>query len=172
VREHYLQTGNFMLARKQAADQLKRVWGVTRVNGSQAVMPYPPERAPAYEGIDNAGDLIAARAVAMIKAGTGEEVDRSSIMLWPIPGVTATQYKSGRTPQYLLMWTDKRGDGQALQPGKAFEAPPDALRTAQVNQRATDFARKATIADAIRETARDPRMPFGVDLPAILGGQR
>ena len=100
VKERYLQTGNFTLARKQAADQLKRVWGVTRVNGSQTVMPYPPERAPAYAGIDNAADLIAAHAVEMIKAGTGEAVDRSRIVLWPIPGVTATQYKSGRTPSY------------------------------------------------------------------------
>jgi hypothetical protein len=172
VKDRYLGTGDLALAKVQAADQLKRVWGVTRVNGSQAVMPYPPDRAPAYAGIDNAGDLIAARAIAMIKAETGEEADRSSIMLWPIPGVTAAQYKSGRPPQYLLMWTDRKGDRQMLAPGKAFEAPPDALRAAQVSQRAADLARKATIADAIDDTARDPRMPFGVDLPAIRAERR
>jgi hypothetical protein len=172
VKARYLETGDLPLAKVQAADQLKRVWGVTRVNGSQTVMPYAPERAPAYAGIANAADHIAARAVAMIKEGTGEEVDRSRIMLWPIPGVTAAQYKSGRPPQYLLMWTDKKGDRQMLAQGKAFEAPPDVLLKAETDRRAAAFARKAAIAGAIDDTTRDPRMPFGVDFPAIRGGRR
>jgi hypothetical protein len=167
VKARYLETGDIALAKVQAADQLKRVWGVTRVNGSQTVMPYPPDRAPAYAGIDNAADHIAAHAVEMIKAGTGEEVDRSRIVLWPIPGVTATQYKSGRPPQYLLMWFDKKGDQQMLARGKAFEAPPDMLFKAQTDRRAAALARKVAIAGAIDDTARDPRAPFGVDFPAI-----
>ena len=49
----------------------------------------------------------------------------------PIPGVTAAQYKSGRAPSYLLIWTDKRGNTQTLLEGKAFIAPADAFRAAQ-----------------------------------------
>jgi hypothetical protein len=135
VKHRYLETGDFALAKIQAADQLKRVWGVTRLNGSQTVVPYPPERAPAYAGIDNAVDHIAAHAVEMIKAGTGEAVDRGRIILWPIPGVTATQYKSGRTPSYQLMWFDKRGDLQMLPGNKAFEALPTDVRAAEKSYR-------------------------------------
>ncbi|MBX9825433.1 MAG: hypothetical protein K2Y27_10605 [Xanthobacteraceae bacterium] len=153
VKDRYLETGDFALAKIQAADQLKRIWGVTRVNGSQTVMPYPPERAPAYDGIENAADLIAAHAVETIKTGTGQDVPRSSIRLMPVPGVTATQYKSGQTPSYLLTWADKRGNTQMLLDGKAFQAPPDALRAAQDEARQRDLERRDEAFDAAQSNA-------------------
>ena len=68
VKERYLQTGNFTLARKTGGRPVEA--GLGRDHGERLadLMPYPPERAPAYPGIDNAADLIAAHAVETIEA--------------------------------------------------------------------------------------------------------
>lgn len=139
VKERYLENGDWSLAKKQAANDLKKTWGVTSVNGKSVVMQYPPERAPVYAGIENASEAIAGHAVEIVKAEFGADIDRASIRLQPIPGATAAAYKAGRPPPYMLMWTDKAGTVHMLNPGKAFVADPQALRGAQTDKRRKGF---------------------------------
>lgn len=44
ANRYYVKTGDIGLARKLAWDDLKRVYGATRVNGQAMVMAFPPER--------------------------------------------------------------------------------------------------------------------------------
>ncbi len=44
VEKYYSKSGDIELARKTAWDDLKRVYGVTEVNGNREMMPIPPER--------------------------------------------------------------------------------------------------------------------------------
>jgi hypothetical protein len=67
VKEHYLENGDWDLAKKQSANDLKKTWGVSTVNGSQTVMQYPPERAPAYAGIVDPAAAISKQAIEAVK---------------------------------------------------------------------------------------------------------
>jgi GH24 family phage-related lysozyme (muramidase) len=161
VKERYLETGDWSLAKKQAGETVKRVWGVTNVNGSAGftgggvVMQYPPERAPAYAGIENVSDKFAAHAIETIKAETGKDVPRSVLRIAPVPSVTARQYKGNEAPQYFLSWQDEKGNVQMLSPGKAFVVDPKALRQAQTAARQAGFERAvegSLAADPVRQS--------------------
>lgn len=162
-RDRYLENGDVNIAKKQAANQLKKVWGVTNINGTEGmtgggvVMQFPPERSPAYDGIENFSDKYAHHAIETIKAETGKDVKRESLRIVPIPGVTAGQFKKGDTPQYSLMWQDENGLVQALQPGKAFAVTAEALRATQTQQRQAAFERAAAGHDA-GQSYRDSEM--------------
>jgi hypothetical protein len=158
VKENYLQTGDWSLAKKLAGNTVKRAWGVTNVNGSAGitgggvVMMYPPERAPAYAGIENVSEKFAQHAIETIKTETGKDVKRESLRIAPIPRVTAAQYKSGEPPQYFLSWQDENGNVQTINPDsrKAFWVDPAALRQAQQAKREPALDRAAKIADLRR----------------------
>jgi hypothetical protein len=158
VKERYLETGDMGVAKKQAADQLKKTWGVTNINGTQGmtgggvVMPYPPERAPAYAGIENVSTMIAEQAVGAIKAESGADIQRSGLRLMPIPGVTAQAYKSGQPVPYQLSWTDANGVVHMLNPGRAFVADPKAMRDAQTAKRAEGFDKRMKALDMMKDT--------------------
>ncbi len=155
VKERYLETGDWDVAKKQAADTLKRTWGVTRVNGSAVVMPYPPERAPAYAGIENASEAIAMQAIDAIKAewgGPAGEIDRRSLRFTPVPGATAAAYKSGQPVPYIISWQDKNELVHTLNPGRAFVFDPVAVRESQTQKRGDKFGKAAEAVDARRET--------------------
>jgi hypothetical protein len=134
VKDKYLDHGNWEVAKKQAADTMKRTWGVTNVNGSAGltgggvVMQYPPERAPAYAGVENISEAIATQAIASIKAEHGADVQRSELRLHPIPGVTAQAYNAGKPVPYMLMWAGDDGVVQMLNPGRAFVFDADEWR--------------------------------------------
>lgn len=152
-REHYLSNGDISLSKSLALNQLKRVWGVTQVSGTATVMRYPPERAPAYAGVENVADGIATQAIADIREETGQTVDRSKIRLLPVPGGRTSQaYWNGQPPPYLLGWQDSNGLVHFLNPGRAFVADPAAMRTAQTTQRQQSFERSRAQRDALRDT--------------------
>lgn len=139
-REQYLVTGDVNVAKRIAQSQLKKVWGVTNVNGSGVVMRYPPERAPAYSGVTNAADLIAGEAVSAIKQETGQDVQRSSLRLMPVPGGrTSSAYWSGEAPPYLVAWQDKNGVVHTLNPGRALVVDPKTMKQQQTEQRQQQF---------------------------------
>lgn len=137
VKENYLNSanGDWALAKKQAANDLKKTWGVSRVNGSAVVMPYPPELSPAFSGIENASERIAMQAVESIKAESGQDIDRKSLRIIPIPGVTSVAFKAGQPAPYAVSWQDKDGVVHMLNPGRAFVADPKAMSAAQSAER-------------------------------------
>lgn len=154
VKEHYLDTagGDLDLAKKLAARQVAKTWGVSSVNGSSTLMQYPPERAPAYHGIENISERIGKQAVEAIKAEAGQDVDPKNIRLSPMPGLTAQAYKSGQVPSYALSWVDGNGVLQMLKPGRAFQADPEAMKAAQQKER------EEGMAAAIRARDEEQRM--------------
>lgn len=163
-REHYGQTADVNLAKSLAIDELKRTWGVTEVNGSKIVMPYPPEKSAGFARIENASELIAKQAIAAIKAETGQEVGREQLQFRPITGITASAYKSGQQTPYHIFWTDKLGVLHTLNPGRAFV--PDAGEALnlvrQGHQAAFEGRRAEDIAQgrrgqALRDTKRRMR---------------
>ncbi len=146
-REKYMETGDVDLSKKLASEQMKKVWGVSKVTGSDVVTRFPIDRAPALSGIDNPADKIAAQAIDAIKATTGADIKRDRIMFAPLPGgQTARPYVAGEPAPYMLSWFDKNGTLQSLNPGKAFVADPAKMRadiTAE-HKRGFDAARAAS----------------------------
>jgi hypothetical protein len=69
-RDHYLETGDVSLAKKQAASDMRQVWGVSELNGGGTIMRYPPEKAQAYAGVPNVGAAIAMQAQDEIAKAT------------------------------------------------------------------------------------------------------
>lgn len=145
VKERYLESGDFSAAKKQAAEQFKKTFGVSSVNGSRVVMPYPPELSAGFRGVEGASDAIATQAVQAIKTETGGDVERKGLRLSPIPGVTADAYKAGKPVPYMLSWTDKNGVLQVLNPGRAFVPDPAAMHEAQSKDRQTQFEQQRTL---------------------------
>jgi hypothetical protein len=156
-KSKYLETGNVDLAKAQAIEQLKKIWGVSHLNGtgSGTLTRYPPERAPAYSGIPDVAARIADEAVEAIKAETapsgpqlergapeGTAIARDKIVLIPTPGgETAQAYMSGQPVPYLLSWFDKDGHLQMLNPGKAFVFDGRKARERMSEERRAGLAR-------------------------------
>jgi hypothetical protein len=139
-RDYYTKTGDVEEAKRLAARQLRRVWGVTRVNGSDVVMKYAPELAPAYRGIENVSEHIAFQAIADIKRQTGKDVTADRVQLSPIPGgYTSTAFWGAKPPPYILEYKDENGLWQVLSPGKGFVAWPEPMQQAQENKRRQQF---------------------------------
>lgn len=162
VKEHYLDGSDWDTSKKLAGFDLKKTWGVSAVNGTKTVMPYAPELAPVYRGIDRAADGIATQAMEAIKEATGEDVNRKSLRFGIIPGVTAQDYKAGRPPRYIIAWEDKNGLLQTLNPGKAFVADPQRMRQMQWDEREAKSNEAREVEKTKRMIGADPRMPFGV----------
>jgi hypothetical protein len=160
-RDAYQQHGDVGRAKAEAVSQLKKVWGTSRVNGSPVLMRYPPDRAPAYSGIEDVHEKLAAAAIADIKETVGQDVKRDKLVLIPIPGVTGDQYKAGQPPAYTIQWEDAKGVIHLSKPG--WYADPAALRAAQTAKRETAFREaEAAAAQGQRDqavTAENPLMP-------------
>jgi len=152
VKESYLTTanGDIDVAKQQAANQLRKVWGVTTITGKPVLTKYPPERAPYYRGAINLketdkrdermADLIASDAVAAVKAEGGGDVPRQRIRLIPIDGVTAEQYREGkRPPQYALEWDDTNGVTHVLNTTRGFQAPISGINDVLSQEQSTIY---------------------------------
>lgn len=152
VRERYMETGDWSLAKTQAADSLKKTWGISKVNGSATVMQYPPERAPAYAGIADPAAGVAKQAIDAVKAETGNAIEAKGLRLMPIPGLTGDAYKAGQPVPYNLMWTDKAGVVHMLNPGKAFIADPLEMKKAEMETHRVQLEqRRAAILPALQQ---------------------
>jgi hypothetical protein len=138
-RERYMESGDAASAKTLAAAQLKRVWGVTSVNGADIVSRYPPESAPGLFGLENPSEAIAAAALSDIEAETGMAAKREDLRLLPIPSLTADAWKTGRPVPYLLFWRDADDIVHTLDAGRAFTADPAVLRSEQTRLRAEAF---------------------------------
>jgi hypothetical protein len=135
-KDNYQNYGDIALAKTQAIEQMKKIWGVSHITGKAtgALMRFPPEQAPAYAGIPDLSTRIADQAIEAIKAESapsgpqlesgapvGLPVSRDQIILTPVPrGQTAQAYMAGQPVPYLLSWRDKDGTTHMLNPGRAF----------------------------------------------------
>lgn len=138
-RHRYAERGDVSKAKSLAQDQLKRTWGVSRVNESDVVVRYPPEMVPGMEQIENPSELIALDAIESIAGQYDATVPRDKLRISPIPGQTANAYKTGRPVPYMLSWEDDDGIVHSLNPGKAFAVDPGSLRARQTEMREKAF---------------------------------
>lgn len=97
-RDHYLEGGDVNLAKKLAANDMKKVWGVSELNGGSTIMRYPPEKAAAYAGVPNVAAAIAMQAQDEIAKATNPNYrgrdfvakpTTETIMATPTPGYDA-----------------------------------------------------------------------------------
>jgi hypothetical protein len=158
-REKFAATGDVALSKKLALEDMKKTWGVTRVNGSDVVMKYPPERSPLYAGIENVSDLVASQAIAAIKDLNGVDVPRSKIRLDEVR-TTGERYMRGEPPTYVLSYVDKNGHVQTIP--KQFYADPRMMRDSQTAARAAESARIQERVAIDADTADLSRANFGV----------
>lgn len=161
TKDRYLEgNGDINVAKKQAAAELKKVWGVTQVNGSKVVMPYPPERSPGFAELPNASELIAKDAIQTIKDETGKTVERSQIRLDRMPdGSTEAAFKTGQPTPYMISYTDANGVLHILNPGRGRAFVPDgkAARAAVQEERRVGLEAARADEDRMRANPLSPQ---------------
>lgn len=171
-KSKYQETGNVDTAKAQAVAQLKKIWGVSHLNGTSSgvLMRFPPEKAPAYADIPDVATRIADQAIDAIyhaPGGAWEDengkrgLTREKVILTPTPGgQTAQAYMSGQPPPYLVSWFDKNGVLQTLSPGKAFVFDGHAEREKVSEEQRVKFeaGAAASVAD---EDYRERAFGFG-----------
>jgi len=163
VRENYLQKGDLGVAKEAAANQLKKVWGVSTVNGSKVVAPYAPENAPVYSGIENASDHIAAQALEAVKAQTGKQHDRKGLRFIPISGATPQEYFAGRPPHYELWYEDDKGVPQKVL--KPFFADPVDMHRRQSERKDFEAKQKMKARENVTQMGASPELPLPAEAP-------
>jgi len=145
--DHYRKTGDINQAKALAQKQLAPIWGISKVSGSETVVRYPPEQVAGIRGVENASAIIGDATVAAVKAEAGKDVPRSRVMLTPIPGVTASQFKSGQPTQYSVSWSDEAGVLHMLKPGFAITVDGAGARLSQTETRRGSFESAAAAAN-------------------------
>ena len=91
-----------------ALRQLKRIWGVSNVNGTPTVQPYPPEMAPGVREHADSSKIIAELALKDLKS-KGIETTADKLVLLPVGGATSQAFLGGRPVPYVLTYLDKDG---------------------------------------------------------------
>lgn len=158
-REKFAANGDVALSKKLALEDMKKVWGVSTVNGAKTVMKYPPERSPVYSGIENASEHIAAQAISAIKELNGVDVDRSKIRLDEVKN-TGQRFMTGQPPTYVLSYVDKNGHVQSIP--KQFYADPVPMKDKQTAGRAAQSAKIQERVNIDADMADLSRANFGV----------
>jgi muramidase (phage lysozyme) len=169
-KDKYNENGDIGKSKVLATEQLKRVWGVTGISGTDTLMRYPPEKSPRLQGIENVSQSIADQALASIKEMTGQDVDRKSLRIMSIPTITSTAFKSGEPVPYMLTWSDKNGEIHMLPRGKGFVVDDTKLRKATTQQRAEEFPMLQEAADVLKLTPHVPGLPQQVAKGAVAQG--
>lgn len=114
-RDHYMETGDVSLSKKLAGNDMKKVWGVSELNGASTIMRYPPEKAPAYLGIPNVAASIAMQAQDEIAKATNPNYRGRDFVAKP----TTETVPVGPTAA-----DDMGGAGPAVQPSSVSRIIP------------------------------------------------
>lgn len=129
--QFYAANGDPELAKNRAAEQMKRLYGVTEMTGRKVVMKHPPERYwPKFEVAGAAQSLSYPTQLreAVLEADPTANLD--TIELVTTAGTDA-MVKKKEMPGYAVMWKDPNGNYQTL-PGKLWA--PDISKLQQMQQ--------------------------------------
>lgn len=121
--EFFSEHGNADLAGKQAAEVLKKSYGVTRALGRREAMMYPPEAFYSVPGVSN--DWMKKQIVADVSAAVGEEVSAKSLRVIS-DAQTAAEAQAGMAPTYVVVRERDNGILEAVQ-GRFMFDPSSAL---------------------------------------------
>ncbi|MCA1467224.1 hypothetical protein I6F09_04895 [Bradyrhizobium sp. IC3195] len=147
-RDHYLANGDVELSKKLAQEEMKRTWGITSVNGSAVVMKYPPDRSPAYAGIEDPAGRFAQQATDAIKEWNGKDVPRGNLIISETRA-TGERYVRGEPPTYVLAYKDENGIVQTIP--RQFYADPAKMKADQTAGRQIEY--DAIVKDRLLRTA-------------------
>ncbi|MBF0246813.1 MAG: hypothetical protein HQL36_01875 [Alphaproteobacteria bacterium] len=151
----YLRTGNEETARKQAFQELRRVWGPSSVDGGQHAMRYPPEAFYGLGDPEADGEWMRDQLLGDLRqAGLPKDTGTDDLLLVP-DARTARESATGK-PTWLVMsrkdgafipFADKDGKPLRWRPdqGKAKQALVDKARSRRERRRSEEEARQLEI---------------------------
>lgn len=160
--QFYAANGDPELAKNRAAEQMKRLYGVTDMTGRKVVMKHPPERywpksaqgtssftsmAPGAPAFDYAKNQLEADIKAL-----DPNADLSSVQFVTTLGTDA-QVKRGEMPGYAVMWKDANGNYQTI-PGKLWR--PDFKKPAQFDQQLNEVQTQRARENQVQERQKAP----------------
>lgn len=125
--EFYRANGDPELAKNRAAEQMKRLYGVTELTGKSVLMKHPPENYwPKTKAASEGAFLgIGADPLGYARAQLRADVSKldpdaqpGSVELVTTPQTDA-EVKAGKMPGYAVMWRDKNGNYQTI-PGQLW----------------------------------------------------
>ena len=105
VNDAFLRTGDIDVARESANRTIRRVWGMTEVNGEKQWMKYPPE---IYYRTNAGTDWIREQFESELGGLLPKGVEPESLRL-VVDTVTA-RHASGGNPSYGVMYADEAGE--------------------------------------------------------------
>lgn len=128
----FTSTGDAALAEKQAAQAVQGMYGVSKINGKNQIMRFPPEKYYSIQNEDNdwmrkqfIDEAHTALSAGMQNPGLTAEKD---VFLVPDPKVTPRTAKQG-TPMYKMMLKTETGElVPILGPNKYFYFDPEKRR--------------------------------------------
>lgn len=159
----FSNNGNAELALNAAKEEMKRLYGVTRLTGRPVVMKHPPERYwPQYAVSDSAQSLSYPAQLQNDVRSLNPDADMASISLVTTPATDA-MVKRGEPPAYAVLYTDKNGVMQAI-PGQLWRPDFTKLRDMQGS---VDDAAKAKQMDGARRKQVQQRQiaPYQTQTP-------
>lgn len=106
LKDEFMMHGDADVAKTRAAEQVKRIYGESRVTGSRTIMMYPPEKYYAIPGVDN--EWMQKQLLDDVHGMEDhKDVELKNLELLP-DKVTAADISAGRLPRYQVM---KEQDG-------------------------------------------------------------
>ncbi|TPJ76888.1 hypothetical protein FJ422_29715 [Mesorhizobium sp. B2-6-3] len=139
--QFYSANGDPDLAKNRALEQMKALYGVSRLSGAVTVVKYPPERY--WPKQDSSGGPLGIGADPFRYVRTqlfqdismqDENFQPGSLRLVTTPE-TEADVKAGRMPGYSLLWKDANGTLQTI-PGKVWRPDVSHMLATQQAERA------------------------------------
>jgi hypothetical protein len=146
--QFYAANGDPELAKSRAAEQMKRLYGVTEMTGRKVVMKHPPEKYwPKFPVADAAQSLSYPTQLRDDVKAISPTADLNSIQLVTTPETDA-MVKRGEMPGYAVLYKDENGVMQTI-PGKLWK--PDITKIQQMQQTIDETNKATNLEDARRE---------------------
>jgi len=187
----YKLTGDDAQAKKAAADNLTRVWGVSAANGGR-IMKWPPEvlYGPqamvngSYDwmrmGIENAmkdeGLVTTIKRTVTVGRGTVMTVEETVVLPYYLVATEKTRASAaaGRPAEYQLWYQDADGNYEIFPREIAFDVKSarDEARPGLERDQGLNLERRKRLDDAMKGVPPEGDIPgLGGEMPSMMGGQ-
>jgi hypothetical protein len=169
VRENYIRWGDENLAKRLAAKEMARVWGISNMSGRKVLMKLPPDD-PTHNHWPKVGgshDYVAPQLQADLAKALGkepDEIDMSRVELRPtLDGRTQRAIVSGREmPAYTVLYADDNGLPMMALP-QPWAPDPDKAN-AERDAKTTADSKEAQDSARTREASRQAIAPYKPDV--------
>lgn len=101
LETEYMMHGDEDVAKARAAEQVRRIYGETRVTGKRTIMRRPPEMYYAVPGVDN--EWMQGQLLKDVRAISGEEDAEPEGLELMADAVTEADISAGKLPRYQVL---------------------------------------------------------------------